>query len=64
MSDVVYTAHIRIERLKGPHRHAWLPGRDAPVDFGVHGAIAEHYGVAPETEHTATIDYLIAAAGG
>jgi hypothetical protein len=64
MSDVVYTANIRIERIKGPHRHAWLPGHEGPVEFGVHSAIAEHYGVTPEREITTTLDYVIAAAGG
>ncbi len=66
MSDVVYEAQIRIERVKGPLRMAYLPAEDQPVAFGVHGAIAEHYGVAPEVSspHATTIDYLIAAAGG
>jgi len=64
MPETVYTARIRIERTRGPHRYAWLPGRDTPVDFGVHGAIAEHYGVEPETEHTTTLDYVMAATGG
>ena len=64
MPDVVYTADIRIERIAGPHRKAWVPGRTEPVDFGVHGAIAEHYGVDVVQEHTTTLDYLMAAAGG
>ncbi|MDH3223711.1 MAG: hypothetical protein OEO23_08340 [Gemmatimonadota bacterium] len=65
MSDrTAYEAHIRIERVKGPHRRAFLPGKDGPVDFGVHGAIAEHYGVEPDKEHTTTLDYVIAATGG
>ena len=64
MSDVAYTAQIRIERIKGPHRHAYVPAHDGPVDFGVHGAIAEHYGVEPETEATTTLDYVMAATGG
>lgn len=64
MSDPAYTARIRIERIRGPHRHAWLPAHDGPVDFGVHGAIAEHYGVEPDTEHTTTLDYIMAATGG
>jgi hypothetical protein len=64
MSDVVYTADIRIERVKGPYRHAFLPAHDGPVEFGVHGAIKEHYGVEGEQETTTTIDYMIAAAGG
>ena len=64
MSDVVYTADIKIERLKGPNRHAWLPAHDGPVEFGVHSAIAAHYGVEPEREITTTLDYMMAAAGG
>ena len=64
MSDVVYTASIRIERMKGPHRLAWLPAHDGPIEFGVHGAIKEHYGVEPEREITTTLDYVMAATGG
>ena len=63
-SDVVYTAKIRIERLKGPHRYAWLPAHDGPVEFGVHGAVKEHYGADPEREITTTLDYIVAATGG
>jgi hypothetical protein len=61
---VVYTAEIKIERVEGPHRRAWLPANDAPVEFGVHSAIAEHYGVEPERQITTTLDYVMAATGG
>ena len=64
MSDVVYTAAIEIVRIKGPHRHAWLPAHEGPVEFGVHCAIQEHYGVEPEREITTTLDYVIASTGG
>ena len=64
MPEVVYTADIRIERIRGPLRQAWLPAHDGPVEFGVHGAVKEHYGVRPEREVTTTLDYVIAAAGG
>jgi len=64
MSDVVYTANIKIERLKGPHRHAWLPAHEGAVEFGVHSAIAEHYGVTPVREITTTLDYVMASTGG
>ncbi len=50
MSDVVCIAEIRIERLRGPHRHAWIPAHEGPVEFGVHGAIKEHYGADPRDE--------------
>ena len=66
MSDVVYTSEVRIERLRGPLRLAYLPAEDEPVPFGVHGAIADHYGVPPEVlePHATTLDYVVAAAGG
>jgi hypothetical protein len=64
MSDVAYTANIRIERVKGPNRLAYLPATPDPVPFGVHGAIAEHYGVEVETPTATTLDHVIAATGG
>ncbi len=64
MSNIVYEGNVRIERTRGPHRLAYLPAHDGPVEFGVHGAIAEHYGVQPRTETTTTLDYVIAATGG
>ena len=67
MAAVAYTSNVRIERIKGPLRRAYLPGESQPVMFSVHGGIAAHYGIAearlPEP-HAATIDYVIAALGG
>lgn len=64
--QVTYRSEVHIERLRGPIRRAWLPGRREPVTFGVHGAIAEHYGVSPDEypPEATTIDHLVAAAGG
>jgi len=64
VSDVAYTANIRIERVKGPNRVAFLPATAEPVPFGVHGAIADHYGVQVETPSATTLDHVIAATGG
>jgi hypothetical protein len=66
MSDIVYESHVSIRRLGGPLRAATLPAEAEPVLFGVHGAIAAHYGRDPaEIEpHATTIDYVVAAAGG
>jgi hypothetical protein len=66
MSNAVYTSRVRIVRQQGPLRHAELPATDELVRFGVHGAVAEHYGVdAREHDPTATtLDYVIAATGG
>ena len=65
-SEVAYQANIRIERVKGPLRRAYLPQVDGPVFFGVHSEIAEHYNVDPQVHepHATTIDYVIAATGG
>jgi hypothetical protein len=67
MADITYISHVRLERVKGPLRIAYLPGEAHPVSFSVHGAIAQHYKVdaarLPES-HAATIDYVIAAAAG
>jgi hypothetical protein len=66
MTTIAYVSTVRIERQRGPARLAWLPAEDEPVHFGVHGAIAEHYGVDPQVAepHATTIDYLVAAAAG
>ena len=65
MSDVVYVSKSHIERDRGPLRTAYLP-ENASVRFGVHGEIAEHYGVGPDVSEpqATTIDYVIAATGG
>src|SRR5262249_30035681 len=57
---------IRLERGKGPIGRASLPAESQPVVFGVHGAVAKHYKVAPDAyePHATTLDYVIAAAGG
>ena len=62
--DAAYESRVRIERIRGTHRKATIPAHDGPVDFGVHGAIAAHYGVDRETEFTTTLDYVVAATGG
>jgi hypothetical protein len=66
MAETVYRSEITLERLENGIRRAKLPGEGAPVQFGVHGAIAEHYGRAPGSydPHATTIDYLVAATAG
>ncbi len=65
-NEVVYTSNARIERIKGPLRRAYLPQLESPVLFGVHSAIAEHYGVDPDvhTPQATTLDYVVASAAG
>lgn len=64
--NVAYTSRVRIERVDGPIRHAYLPAEAEPVIFGVHSEVAEHYKVSPDDypPHATTLDYVVAAAGG
>ena len=66
MSDVVYESRVSIKRLGGPIRAASLPAETEPVIFGVHGAVAEHYGMdlTKFEPHATTLDYVVAATGG
>ena len=67
MSELVYVSQVHLERVRGPLRTARLPAEVNEVAFGVHGAIAEHYGLDPaslENPHATTLDYVAAAAGG
>ena len=61
-----YASRVRIERLGGPQRLAYLPAEERPVAFGVHSEVAAHYGVDPDEfpPHATTLDYVVAAAGG
>ncbi|MEW6581909.1 MAG: hypothetical protein AB1416_04030 [Actinomycetota bacterium] len=64
MGDVVYRSEVRIERRRPPVRDAFFTTGES-ARFGVHGAVAQHYGYPPDVEpqHAATIDYIVAAAG-
>ena len=66
MPEVKYVSRVKVEPVEGKVRRAHLPAEEAPVLFGVHAEIAEHYGVEPDAEepHASTLDYVVAAAGG
>jgi hypothetical protein len=66
VAEVSYVSRVRIERLGGPERLAYLPAEKEPIMFGVLSEVAEHYGVSPERfpPHATTLDYVVAAAGG
>ena len=66
MGEIVYRSEVDVERAGGPLRYAHLPAEQDAVAFGVHGAVAAHYGV-PEggfEPHATTLDYVVAAAAG
>ncbi len=64
--EIAYVSEVRVERLGGPLRAAYLPGDEQPTVYGMHGAIAEHYGAQPGQfpSHASTIDHLVGAALG
>jgi hypothetical protein len=64
--EPAYVSRVRIERLGGPRRLAYLPAESEPIEFGVHSEVADHYGVRQEDfpPHATTLDYVVAAAGG
>jgi len=64
VADDVYTSRIRLERVRGPIRQAYIAPFGQPIRFGVHGAIKRFYGVEPDEEVPATLDYIVAAVGG
>ena len=63
---VAYTSRVRIERVKGSLRRAYLPAKPEPVLFGVHDEVAEHYHATPGAfdPQATTLDYVVAAAAG
>ena len=42
MGDVVYRSEVKVERIQGPLRRAFLPGQKEPILFGVHGIFADN----------------------
>jgi hypothetical protein len=64
MRRVVHTSRVRIEKDRGPKRRAYIEGFETPVVFGVHSNIKKFYGIEPDEEHPATLDFLVAAVGG
>jgi len=65
VSEDTYVSRVRIERVKGSLRRAFLPAEPEPVLFGVHDEVAAHYKAPPGFEpHATTLDYVVAAAAG
>jgi hypothetical protein len=63
MTEPLYVSRCRIEARDRLHRHATLV-LGASADFGVHGAIREHYRLDPPRELPLPVDYIVAATGG
>ena len=64
MAKLIHTSRIRLEKIKGSIRHAYVENFKEPIRFGVHGGSKHFYGIEPEEEMPATLDHMIAAVGG
>ncbi len=66
MGETKYVSKVRVERIKGPLRRAYIPIEKEPILFSTHSEVAEHYGQRPEDieEHSTTLDYVVAATAG
>ena len=64
MGELIHTSHIRIVQDRRPLRRAYIEHFSEPILYGVHSAIADFYGVSPETEYPSTLDHLIGAVAG
>lgn len=58
----LYDSIVRVEKVRGTHRRATLPTGQT-IDFGVHGAIAEHFRLEAEPIPL-PVDYIVAATAG
>ena len=64
MGEVIHTTHIKIVKDKGPVRRAFIEKFEEPFYYGIHGGIANFYGVKSEIEYPSTLDHLVAAVAG
>ena len=63
VGDIVHVSRLRIERVQGPTRQAFLENFDTPIRFGVHSGIKKFYRAEPDEEVPATLDHIVAAVG-
>lgn len=64
MGEIVHISRCKIVKQKGPLRLAYLEGFSEPIRFGLHGGIKKFYGVEPEEDLPATLDYIVMAVAG
>ena len=63
MSDFLYVAGARVEKVAGVHRRLHLDA-GASFDVGVHGPIKSHFRLDAERDLPLPVDYIVAATGG
>jgi hypothetical protein len=57
-------SRIRLDRVEGLIRHAFVEPFREPIRFGVHGAIQQYSGIKAHEETPATLSHIIAVGGG
>lgn len=62
MTEPLYTARSSVWKVEGVHRRARLED-GTEVDFGVHGAIREHFKLLDQKNLPLPVDYIAAATG-
>jgi len=62
-SQVFYRSVVRVERIKGPLKRAYLPLNTGPIEMGVHNELADHYKIDTNIHKptVSTLDYLVAS---
>lgn len=63
MSETVYTARARVEKVDSSTRRGHLESGPV-IDFGVHGPIKKMYKLDALPDRPLPIDYVVAATGG
>ena len=63
MSEPLYIARARVEKVDGLHRRGTLED-GTTLEFGIHGPIKAHYGMDTQPDLPLPVDYMIAAAAG
>ena len=64
MGEVIHVSKVRIEKHKGPERHAYIESFPDPVRYGMHGGVKKFYGAVAEEELPTTLDHIVAAVAG
>lgn len=62
VNEPFYVARCTVGKVAGTHRRAHLEDGTA-VEFGVHGAIRQHFKLLDEKELPLPVDYIAAATG-
>ena len=63
MSEPLYVARSRVEKVAGTHRKLILETGER-LDTGVHGPIKSHFRLDAERSLPLPVDYIVAATGG